>query len=351
MTDLASHTPPSSRLEEFRPAVAGDWAARVDDTREPSRADAPGLDLVSSVAGTAGGVGAETTLAAHRVLRVVHEIRPVRAKQLAIDAARVLKDHGPSGRDGAFGQVSGKVFERLDATAHNLRQGRGGILRLAKDPQARIDGQVLGLNGRVMKYVSHKKSAGGVARASDPGPGVVFRVPRDQASAARASGSVTVEGSKVTTGSVNRTTEKGLRALADRGARAGSLARAAGRASLVGAVTTPAIGGAIDYLTAVRTGSMTWNRFAAERVGDVGEGAVVGVGGWAGAMGAAAVVATTTAATGTVVPIAAPLVAAVACGWAAGRALQPLRRRVSDAVHDRLEIRSHSCDAPTAMAA
>jgi hypothetical protein len=236
---------------------------------------------VGSVAGAVySGARAESVRSARLVAGVLREVRPHRAVDMAADAARVLADHGPTGKDGSFGQVTGKVFEHMDAKVVNRWRSSTRLI-LSSDPQAKVDGHLFTRAGAKIADVSHKKSAAGVRRAaSSAKPGEVFRVPADQAEAAAATGR-NVMGSKVTSDGVDRTAERGLKFLRNGGtdgARAVSHLRAAGRASAAGAAGAVVLGGAADYLTGVRRGEMTWSELGAQRV--AGPGRSVGAVTW-----------------------------------------------------------------------
>jgi hypothetical protein len=322
----ARRTPP---LEESSPGDGGDG----EGGGGRGRWRRVGGSGIGSLAGAVyAGARAESVRSARVVSGVLRDVRPNRAVDLAADAARVFGDRGPTGKDGAFGQVTGKLFERMDADTVKR-------LILSNDPQAKVDGHLVTKAGAKIAEVSHKKSAAGVGRAaSSTDPRVTFRVPADQAEAAAATGRK-VMGSKVTTKGVDRTAERGLKHLSKAGpdgARAVSHLRAAGRASVAGAAGAVVLGGATDYLTGVRRGEMTWSEFGVQRVADVGQGAVSGVVTWGAGYGAASAVAATALAGTAAAPVVVPLVITAAAGIGFSVATKPLRRWATNELHERV---------------
>lgn len=329
-----SQLAPSRQLESEASGFVRDGKSRAEGVYgEPS-----------AVAGTVGGTGAAAeaglrAMSAHdaRVVgRVMKAIRPKRGLDISLDAGRILADRGPSGRDGAFGQVSGKVHEYLAAARHNRSLGnlaRRSRVRLDANPSSPVvDAMQVSGRQRVTQLISYKKSAGGAARAAPFTPAdVTIAVPIDQVAAAQARIGATATSSGVTTNAVDAATERGARALAANNA-AGSLGRAAGRAGLSGAGTAVVIGGISDYRRLVRHGQMGWARFAAERGADAAEGAIGGVAGVGGAAATAAVLAGSTAATGAVLPVALPAAAALGTGLAVGAVTRRVRRSVTTAL-------------------
>ncbi len=336
---------------------AGDPASDSPDGAEDSpfgaerRSDA-------SVGGAAAGAIVEgsrssTRLAARVVKRVMQEIRPVRSKDLVRDASRVLADRGPTGHDGAFGQVSGKVHEHLAVYRHNHKLSnvvRRSKIRLIENSQSPIVDAVRTVRGSVVESISYKKSAAGAARAAAGTPAhVSIAVPTDQIAVADTRVGRPLGSSGVSRRVVDDTTQRGARALATTEA-AGSLARAGARAGTIGALSSVAIGGVTDYVRDVRGGHMSWRRFAVERGADGVEGAVGAVAGMAAGAAAVAATAGSVLAAGTFAPVVVPVGAALIAGVAVSRATTRARHTITVFTVDKLAERRIRSDSPLPIA-
>jgi hypothetical protein len=283
----------------------------------------------------------EATATLKRIRRAAPDLSE--GEWLRTVARKTMLSRGPDGKSGAMGQFVGHHFERLDVSNYNLRRaGTGRVLRLRAHAHAPGFDADRFVHGRYAGSVQHKLGPNGVRKAATKvrsARRVTVRVPKDRAAEAtrKAAGEIRVQGSKLSTNTVKRRADAGLKQVAKHGDRAASGVSAAGRAAGGAAVLAVAAGAARDARRLYRH-EMSGKTFAVERAADAveaGASAAATVG-----AGAAIASALTTLAggTGTVAAgaglaasstVLVPLATGVAVGVVVTRAARPLRTRAS----------------------
>lgn len=228
-------------------------------------------------------------------------------KQKALETGQSV---GRTGKSGARGQLKGHFVEALDVKTYNRKNLLTGKKLVPRKKSAN--------KAYDASRVIHKKFAGGVQQKSSASgidkairqmekvkPGSASRgtarVPKDQVVAARrrAAGRIKVRGMEFTSAQADVKLDKGLADLAKRGSAATSRVRAAAKAGVGAAVTSAALGAAMEA-RALRRGQLSSQDFAENRAVDATEGAVSAgtsaVAGGAGGALATAALATQTGA-------------------------------------------------------
>ena len=265
---------------------------------------------------------------------------------LKLTATETLQKRGPNGGSGALGQFRGHLFEHLDVRDYNLRNVRARrVLTLRTKAHAPGYDASRFIGGRFAGGVQHKLSDSGVIRAAEKlnarkagsATRATLRVPKDQAACAtqRVAARMRVEASGISTSTIKRNGDAGLRRLASRGSAATSSVNQFTRGTGFAALSCVVLGSLGDARKLYRR-EMSAHEFGARRSLDASEGAastVAGIAATAGVTtglntlaagtGAAAQFAATIAASEIVLPLAIGVVAVTGVGYA----LRPVRRR------------------------
>lgn len=285
--------------------------------RRDSEADVSPESEAASAARTAASAGAATR--ARWLLDRAHDAKVIlkRIRKVPVDgtdewlkraATETLQKRGPNGASGALGQFRGHLFEHLDARDYKLRNARAGrVLTLRTKAHAPGYDASRFIHGRFAGAVQHKLSASGVLRAAEklnarkPGSATraTLRVPKDQAAAAtrKVAGRMQVEASNISTSTIKRQGDAGLRRLASRGSAATSSVNQFTRGVGFAALSGMALGSLGDARKLHRR-ELSAHEFAARRGMDASEGAVSTVAGVAATAGVTAGLSTLATGTG-----------------------------------------------------
>lgn len=270
-------------------------------------------------------------------------------------AADILQKAGPGGNRGALGQLRGHLFESCDIRDYNFyRAGAYRLVQLRKPFNRYFDAIRLDANGKFAGAVQHKLGPAGIPTAINkleaykPGLAkkVTFRVPKDRFKVCKqaAKGRISVKKSRLTSKSIGRIADCGLRELAAHGEAAMSLRRQVGRAAAKSGVVSVAVGALVD-LHALSGGNLNARQFGARRGIDAAQAGITAA---AAATTIADVTARATclasaAPAGTLAAkvvgrvaastVVSPAVVALVVGYGVSRAASPVRRYVTDRLH------------------
>lgn len=172
-------------------------------------------------------------------------------------AAEIMRDAGPTGQDGALGQLRGDLFELLDIRDHNFRRVGGyRLVQFRKSFNRFYDANRFDTNGKYAGPVQHKLGPSGIpgaikkldAHKHGLAKRVTFRVPDDRLEACvkAAQGRTRVTASRLSKKTVDRIGENGLDEIAAHCEAATSPARQAGRAAVRSAIVGIVVGGLVD---------------------------------------------------------------------------------------------------------